>query len=225
MTPPVCAQRVEDVFKAAPGNQKVLMAAMEACRTPKTPSELDEAMNEVLSCNRSVFRPVELRALLERYGALAYEPSEEERAAQVARAADEEPVVPVDEDGNLTTTEPAEGLWSLTEAGAAYLDADPLGAKIQALLVKDAVYLPVYRELLEFVSESPRAKSAVDGVVDPHPLVRNPRLFAGYFLGELERVDAIEWADAWRITGRGRDLLEALRDWENHESGVAAEEA
>ena len=32
---------VEEVFKAAPGCQKVLMAALEACRTPRTPSELD----------------------------------------------------------------------------------------------------------------------------------------------------------------------------------------
>ena len=31
---------VEEVFKAAPGCQKVLMAALEACRTPRTPGEL-----------------------------------------------------------------------------------------------------------------------------------------------------------------------------------------
>ena len=45
------------------------MAALEACRTPRTPSELDSIMDEVLRCNRSVYRPAELRALLERYGA------------------------------------------------------------------------------------------------------------------------------------------------------------
>jgi len=43
---------VEEVFKAAPGCQKVLMAALEACRTPRTPSELDSIMDEVLRCNR-----------------------------------------------------------------------------------------------------------------------------------------------------------------------------
>lgn len=217
--------RVEEVFKAAPGCQKVLMAALEACRVPRTPGELDAVMGEVLRCNRSVYRPVELRALLERYGALAYEPSEEELAAEAARAAGEEPEVPVDEDGNLVAADPAEGTWSLTEEGAAYLDADPLGAKAEALLAKDAVYVPVYRALLELAAERPRSKSAIDEAIGPHPLAQSPRLFAGYFLGELERVDAMEWADAWRITPRGRNLLEALRDKEHDESGVAAKEA
>lgn len=217
--------RVEEVFKAAPGCQKVLMAALEACRVPRTPDELDAVMGEVLRCNRSVYRPVELRALLERYGALAYEPSEEELAAEAARAAGEEPEVPVDEDGNLVAADPVEGTWSLTEEGAAYLDADPLGAKAEALLAKDAVYVPVYRALLELAAERPRSKSAIDEAIDPHPLAQSPRLLAGYFLGELERVDAMEWADAWRITPRGRNLLEALRDKEHDESGVAAKEA
>ena len=172
---------VEEVFKAAPGCQKVLMAALEACRTPRTPSELDSIMDEVLRCNRSVYRPAELRALLERYGALAYEPSEEEQAAQAALETGGEPELVVDEDGNFVTTAPTEGVWAITEAGAAYLDSDPL--------------------------------------------VQNPRLFAGYFLGELERIDAMEWADAWHVTERGLDLLEALRDGEDDESGVAAKEA
>ena len=95
---------VEEVFKAAPGCQKVLMAALEACRTPRTPSELDSIMDEVLRCNRSVYRPAELRALLERYGALAYEPSEEEQAAQAALETGGEPELVVDEDGNFVTT-------------------------------------------------------------------------------------------------------------------------
>ena len=100
---------VEEVFKAAPGCQKVLMAALEACRTPRTPSELDSIMDEVLRCNRSVYRPAELRALLERYGALAYEPSEEEQAAQAALETGGEPELVVDEDGNFVTTAPTEG--------------------------------------------------------------------------------------------------------------------
>lgn len=216
---------VEEVFKAAPGCQKVLMVALEACRAPRTPGELDSIMGDVLRCNRSVYRPVELRALLERYGALAYEPSEEERAARDVCDAGEDPKVPVDENGNLVAIEPAEGTWSLTEAGAAYLDADPIGENVRALLAKDVVYLPVYRSLLELAAEGPCAKSAIDAMIDPHPLVQSPRLFAGYFLGELERVDAMEWADAWRITSRGRELLEALRDGEYDESGVAAKEA
>ncbi|WP_270298492.1 hypothetical protein [Eggerthella sinensis] len=135
--------RVEDVFKAAPGNQKVLITAMEACREPRTPRELDAIMDEVLRCNRSVYRPVELRALLERFGALVYEPSDEERAARAALDAGEECEPVVDEDGNLVIGARVEGVWTLSEAGAAYLDGDPVGSFAQGLFVKDAVYLRV----------------------------------------------------------------------------------
>ncbi|CVH78411.1 hypothetical protein BN3658_01500 [Coriobacteriaceae bacterium CHKCI002] len=203
-------RRVEEVFRATPGNQKVLMETMEACRVPRTPSELDELMGEVLRSNRSVYGPVELRALLERYGALAYEPSEEERAAQQAACQDEGCEPPLDDDGNLVVADPAEGTWSLTEAGAAFLDGDPMGARTRELMAKDAAYVPVYRELLAFVSQRPRSKSDIDQVIDAHPLVQNPRLFSGYFLGELERIDAMEWDGAWRITKRGSALLADL---------------
>ena len=226
MTSSVGTERVEDVFKAAPGNQKVLMTTLEACRTPRTPSELDEIMGEVLRCNRSVFRPVELRALLERYGAIVYEPSDEERALMQAREAGEELEIPVDEEGNLLVVEPTEGVWSLTEAGAAFLDADPVGTQMEALLKKDAVYLPVYRALLELVEDHPCEKAVIDRAIDPHPLVQRPRLFAGYFLGELERIDALEWSDAWCITPRGRTLLDALRACEEADdnNGLHTEE-
>lgn len=216
-------KRVEDVFSALPGNQKVLMTAMGACRTPRTPSELDGIMGDVLRCNRSVYRPVELRALLERYGALAYEPSEEELAAAAALEAGEDVEAPVDEEDNLVVAVPAEGTWALTEAGEAFLSADPLARKTEALLAKDAVYLPVYRALLELVAEEPQAKRAIDEAIDPHPLVRNPRLFSGYFLGELERIDAMEWADAWHITPRGCELLAALREVERAEENQTDE--
>ena len=152
------------------------MAALEACRTPRTPSELDSIMDEVLRCNRSVYRPAELRALLERYGALAYEPSEEEQAAQAALETGGEPELVVDEDGNFVTTAPTEGVWAITEAGACVSSIPILSArKAQALLAKDAVYLPVYRALLEFAAECPRDKSAIDAVID---LIRSCRIRA-----------------------------------------------
>ena len=200
------------------------MAALEACRTPRTPSELDSIMDEVLRCNRSVYRPAELRALLERYGALAYEPSEEEQAAQAALETGGEPELVVDEDGNFVTTAPTEGVWAITEAGAAYLDSDPIARRRRRCWPRTR---STCRCIAPCWSSPPNAtrQSAIDAVIDPHPLVQNPRLFAGYFLGELERIDAMEWADAWHVTERGLDLLEALRDGEDDESGVAAKEA
>ena len=224
---PAVKRAVADVIAAVPGAQKVLMSTMEACREPLTPSELDDLMNQLMRCNRNVFRPVELRGLLEKYGAIAYTPSEEEEAAREAeefRAAqreagfeveEEEPEYEVDAEGNLVIKKPAEGTWSLTEEGAAYLDSDPLGAYTSALLAKDAVYAPVYIELLSMLEREACSKRDLDAVIDKHPLVQKPRLYSGYFLSVLEKADAVEWRDAWYITERGLSVLDSLRAFEN----------
>lgn len=200
-------RRVEAVFGAAPGTQRVLLAAMEACRAkPCTAAELDGAMGTVLSANRSVFGPVELRAILERYGALAYEKSEAELAAEAA--GEQGPAV--DAEGNLVVAVPEPGCWVLTDAGRVYLDADPQGTYALALLEREGYYQEVYRELLAFVGEEPRTKPQIDACIDGHPLLQEPRMFSGHFVGELEKAGALEWNDAWVLTGVGQALLNDL---------------
>ncbi len=200
-------RRVAGAFDAAPGTQRVLMAALEACRDePRSATELDEVMGAVLSSNRSVFGPVELRAILERYGALAYEKSEAELAAK--ETAGREPTV--DDEGNLVVEAPEPGRWALTDAGRAYLEADPQGSYALELLQREGYYLPVYRELLTFVGEEPRTKPQIDARIDGHPLLREPRMFSGHFVGELEKAGALEWNDAWVLTDVGQALLNDL---------------
>lgn len=199
--------RVARAFDAAPGTQRVLMAALEACREePRTAEELDEVMGAVLSSNRSVFGPVELRAVLERHGALAYQKSEAELAAE--GAADREPSV--DDEGNLVVAAPEPGRWMLTDAGHAYLETDPQGSYALELLEREGYYLPVYRELLAFVGEEPRTKPQIDACIDGHPLLQEPRMFSGHFVGELEKAGALEWNDAWVLTHVGQALLDDL---------------
>lgn len=203
--------RVADVFAAAPGSQRVLLAAMEACREPRTPDELDELMGALLSKNRSVSGPVELRALLEKYGALAYQKSDEELAAEQAREHGEEADLAIDADGNLVVAAPAPGRWVLTEEGRAFVDSDPQGSYALELLEREGHYAPVYLRLLEFVADEPRTKPQIDHVIDADPLLQEPRMFAGHFVGELEKAGALEWDDAWRITEVGEALLRDLR--------------
>lgn len=203
------AVQVEAVFAAAPGNRRVLMATMEACRKPRLATELDKAMGEILATNRSVFGPVELRSLLERYGALAYEKSPEELAAGDARERGED-IAAADADGNLTVHVPAPGHWVLTDAGRAYIDGDPQGSYALDLLEREGYYAPVYLRLLEFVAESPRTKPQIDHEIDGDDLLREPRMFAGHFVGELEKAGALEWNDAWAITELGEALKNDL---------------
>lgn len=199
--------RVARAFDAAPGTQRVLMAALEACREgPRTAEELDEVMGAVLSSNRSVFGPVELRAILERYGALDYRKSEAELAAE--EDAGRQPAV--DDAGNLVVDVPESGRWALTDAGRAYLEGDPQGSYALGLLEREGYYLPVYRELLAFVGEEPRTKPQIDARIDGHPLLQEPRMFSGHFVGELEKAGALEWNDAWVLTQVGQALLDDL---------------
>lgn len=206
--------RIEEMFSIAPGNQKVFMDTMEACREPQTPRELDELMGAVLSTNRSVFAPPELRAIMERHGVLSYEPSEEEKAAieraeQAAAAGEEEPVE-IDEEGFLVIRVPEQGTWSLTDAAIDYLGADPLGTYVEELFVQDERYRGVYRRLLEMLAEGPCDRETINRAIDPLPELQIPRVYAGYFTGEMEKAGAITWTGAWEITDWGRQVLDRL---------------
>lgn len=207
--------RVADAFEAVPGNQRVLMAVLQACREPQTSEELDAIMAPILENNRSVHSAVELRKVLEDHGAIRYVKSDEEELAEAKmRDAEEngEVEIPeIDDEGFYVVSTPAPGAWQLTEAGQAYLDGDPVGAYARDLLeTREPHYAPVYRELLELLSEGPATKQEVDKVAESSPLTAEPRMYGGHFVGELEKAGAAEWDGAWAITEYGRTLLAEL---------------
>lgn len=207
--------RVADAFGAVPGNQRVLMAVLQACREPRSSEELDAIMAPILENNRSVHSAVELRKVLEDHGAIRYVKSDEEELAEAKMCDAEEngevEVPEIDDEGFYVVSTPAPGTWQLTEAGQAYLDGDPVGAYARDLLeTREPHYAPVYRELLELLSEGPATKQEVDKVAESNPLTAEPRMYGGHFVGELEKAGAAEWDGAWAITEYGRTLLAEL---------------
>lgn len=206
--------RIQEMFALVPGNQKVFMDTMEACREPQTPETLNELMGAILATNRSVFAAPELRAIMERHGVLRYEPSPEElearRLAEEAEARGEEEPVEVDDEGFLVIRIPEPGRWVLSKAATVYLDGDPLGAYTEELFAEDERYLPVYRKLLNLVAGGPCDRETINAAIDPMPELQIPRVYAGYFTGEMEKAGAMAWSDGWEITERGRALLEKL---------------
>lgn len=215
--------RVADAFEAVPGNQRVLMAVLEACREPRLAEELDAIMGPILSHNRSVHSAVELRRVLEDHGAIRYVKSDEEQLAE-ARALDaaengEVEVPEIDEEGFYVVSTPAPGTWQITEAGREYLDADPVGGYARDLLERrEPQYAPVYRELLELLAEGPATKAEVDKVAESSPLTQEPRMYGGHFVGEMEKAGLAAWDGAWTITEPGRELLAGLQ------AGASSEE-
>ena len=207
--------RVAETFDAMPGNQRVLMAVLQACREPRSCEELDAVMAPILENNRSVYSAVELRTALEDHGGIRYVKSDEEELAEAKmRDAEEngEVEVPeIDDEGFYVVSTPAPGTWQLTEAGLAYLDANPVDAYARDLLEKrEPHYTPVYRALLELLSEGPATKQEVDKVAESNPLTAEPRMYGGHFVGELEKAGAAEWDGAWTITEYGSALLAEL---------------
>ncbi len=208
--------RVADAFDALPGNQRVLMAVLQACKEPCTAQDLDALMEPIMASNRSVHTAVELRRALEDHGAIRYVQSDEEQLAeaQAQDAADngEAEVPEIDEEGYYVVSTPAPGTWQLTEAGREYLEGDPLGAYARDLLEgREPQYAPVYRELLELLAEGPATKPEVDKVAESNPLTQEPRMYGGHFVGELEKAGLAAWDGAWVITQLGRETLAGLQ--------------
>lgn len=207
---------VADAFDALPGNQRVLMAVLQACKEPCTAQDLDALMEPIMVFNRSVHTTVELRRALEDHGAIRYVQSDEEQLAeaQARDAADngEVEVPEIDEEGYYVVSTPAPGTWQLTDAGRAYLEGDPLGAYARDLLEeREPQYAPVYRELLGLLAEGPATKAEVDKVAESSPLTQEPRMYGGHFVGEMEKAGLAVWDGAWTITEPGRELLAWLQ--------------
>ena len=209
--------RLEELFSGVPGNQKVFLETMEYCREPRTPIELDAFMQRILATNRSVYSPVELRAAMQRHLALAYVPSEEELAAHGRLVGegeiDENEPVEVDEEGFLVIRVPEPGTWTLTPTACAWLDEDPLGRYADELFeVREPQYKRIYAIMLERLGSGNASRQDLAALVEHLPECREPRMYIGHFLGELEHADAITWAgDAWQITERGRTALSRLQ--------------
>lgn len=209
--------RLEELFTSVPGNQKVFLDTMELCREPQAPEQLDAFMGEILSSNFSVYSPVELRASMQLHGALEYVPSEEEQAARqelgVGGEIDENEPVEVDEDGFLVIRVPRPGTWALTPLAREFLDEDPLARYAEDLLeVREPHYKHAYSLMLERLNEGNASRQDLANLVEHLPECREPRMFIGHFLGELEHADAITWTkDDWQITERGSALLERLQ--------------
>lgn len=227
-------QRIEDLMEQMPGQRRTILRMIDYCREERSVSEMDERYAQLHEYSYSVYSAVIFRELLEEAGAIRYIPAEGEIGQEAASgsakgsegvegnpakaAAQPEGVVrEVYFDGEeevefefLEIADNPAGTWVATEDGLTVVDAQDDFKKVQDLLGKEPQYLPVYRQILDYCRESARSAKDVDALVANEPLLQEPRRFAGYFIGRLEREGALEWRGGWIATDVGCAILTSI---------------
>lgn len=217
-------EAILDLIGRMPGQKRALLALMEASQCARKGSDMDAELLEQaeLATGFSVFGPVALRRLLEEAGALRYEPSEEELAAQAAaeaaeaEEADETELVEAASDESaavdvLEVHPPAEGHWCATDEGLAALEAtreSERGAGFELLDAEDGRYRELYGKILALCDDGPKTAAEIEKVTEADPVTADPHRFGSYFTQRLEQCGALSWAGGWSTTDFGRRLAE-----------------
>lgn len=214
------AERIADLLASMPGQRRTLLRVIDFCRDEKSAEEIDDYIAGLKKHCYSIYSPVVFRELLEQAGALAYEGVRPD-----ADAADEGDAAPSDEgalqsevlvDGDVEVPleyreidEVEPGRWHATEEGLAVVDAqDDEGATVR-LIADEPQYEGIYDKILAFCRcEGGRLSQEIDRLVNDEEVLQEPRRYAGYFVGHLERKGALEWKEGWVTTEAGASYLD-----------------
>lgn len=187
-----------------PARRPVLLAILDMCRGGSASSAVTATVDVLQKDNRSVYAPMTLCRMLERAGALELEMPEVSRSYEdVGQGV-----------GYFEVQGRADPVWRTTEDALRLYDELAGGAGFRDLVLgRDSVYLEVYKAVMEAVSERPRSKNEIEGLVDTFDIVQSPRRFGGHFIDILERTGALHWKDhAWQLTGLGHAMLPSMGD-------------
>lgn len=204
VVPLTAEERIEKLLAGIPGQQFRILHAVEFCTEPRTMDEIVEDLDAAYPSKTSVYGAAQIVQLLERDGALERVACEDEEAAVAALEAPEP-------EGDFIAVTPAPPCRYLaTQAGLDAVAAHVNEGLVIQKITEEERYLPLFQRVLEMTArEGGCPTKELDLAIDPDPLCAEPRRFCGFFRGKLEETGAIEWRDAWIITGLGRKVLES----------------
>lgn len=183
MTTDDAEERIVKLLAGEPAYRSALYKILVFCETPRTPTEVDEAVRAFPEMKVPFLTPQTLLSWLVRAGAIA----------QVS--------LPQGEGQKEETG------WQTTEAGRRAAQREEPGRRLRELLAEQARYREIYLQVLRFC-EVPRTRVEVEKLLDGNPLMEEPKVYASYFLQNLEARGGVEWADnRWRTTQAGKGLL------------------
>lgn len=208
------AESIGKLVIGIPGQRFRLLHAVDFCNEPHTLEEIVADLDAAFPRDVSVYSAAQIVQLLEEAGALeAEEPASEEGADPSGEHPTPDALLDgnesSDDEGSFLTVVPAAPrLYTATEAGRKAVEESCGEHVVYGALTEEERYLPLYRTILEMVSEPGGCPTKeLDAVIDIDPLCEEPRRFCGYFLGRLESTGAIMWRDTWVATDLGKTAL------------------
>jgi hypothetical protein len=102
--------------------------------------------------------------------------------------------------------EEQEPTWRTTPAGRNVIRIEDPGDRLERLLAQDSVYREIFLQVLQLCIV-PTSRSEIESMLNSHPLLENPKVYASYFVEALERARGLEWADKWRTTQAGKEFV------------------
>jgi len=211
------AEQVEDLLKKMQPQKRVILGIIDYCREPRAVSDVDEFTLKLQEYNKSVYTPVNLRALMERNSCLVYlepEPEQEnddsddekvETLGELAEELDDAPET--DQVEYLVVTDRPEGKWQSTPEAVAYYDAQDPIADLRKILADNVGYEEIIIRILRGCDGDGLSANQLSELVDDDPIMKHPFRTYGYFIGRLEKAEAVKWEGAWKTTDSGRVII------------------
>ena len=211
------AQGVEELFARMHPRRRILKKIISFCKQTRTDSELMEAVRGFMANDYTVYPPETLCHIMSRYAVLHYEPPYDEEYEQTEEALMENASQMEVDDVSIACAsalpaggERGQGMWTSAPEALAYVARVSNLDGFYALMDKDAAIADAYAELLRYCSKRKRSKMDIDEKIDPLPVLKNPRVFAGHLVSGLEQCECIEWQGGWATTDLGKQALEWL---------------
>ncbi len=206
--------RTHELFEQMNPHRLALLSILDAAREPVLNADLAEKVTNLYARKFSVYTPENLCRMLEVAGAI-------DRVTEDGQPYDlqtpQPKIVNIDGEDYYEPTYPSEVYWQTSAAGLAVLEGNKPLERLEGIFAREAEFLSIYKHTLTLAARESGMKMAeLSAAEDSNPLIAKPRkYFVQHFVEELERCEAIQWADgAWRITAVGREGLEKLDDVE-----------
>ncbi|MHC1711336.1 MAG: hypothetical protein AB9872_04205 [Solidesulfovibrio sp.] len=96
-------------------------------------------------------------------------------------------------------------LWRTTPAGRDVVRIEGPSKRLEALLAQNPGYRDVFFQVLQSCL-APKTKGEIEAMLHGNPVLVEPKVFAGFFIGELEKAGGLEWNEKWRTTQAGKEF-------------------
>ena len=203
------SERIASLFERLEPRKRVLFGILDFLDEPRRSDTLQEKVEQLQEHDFSVYSGYSYSALLFEAGAI--EKVEEDGSPFDEEAEQAPDIVEIDGERFYKPTDGRQVFWVITQAGADFRAADNPQARLQALLQEDALYLPIYKQVLEECAQ-PGGKSAQDmaAFIDINPLCKHPRRWSAYFTKKLEDCEALVWSGSWCTTDLGKSGISLI---------------